>query len=314
MKKQAAFLFIFIAYVSFPFSVAADVQRETLIGFFDLDDVPDKLTYSYTTDDGASGVARIEIRLGVAQKGNKAIIRNYNMVDTNMSISSKQKGEIVIFEAGDVGSGGAVSNYYKFNSKKEDWFLVKSVSEINTLNYLEYSDFAPLKITVVFHSGTNGIGGAVIAKEYAEVESDKGRSERSLLKLSELHDNLMDLYKKKQMSSIRGTFYDTDVLAEIVNNVPITKDNVELYNNIGFFLSQKEDARWAALYVLGEVVEKVPDRVAAYINIGDTFYSVNEKERAKIAYKKYMKLSKQLNNEIAMPRRVIERINESLSN
>jgi tetratricopeptide (TPR) repeat protein len=85
--------------------------------------------------------------------------------------------------------------------------------------------------------------------------------------------------------------------------VPIAADNVESYNDLGFFLEEGGKYK-EAVQVLEEVTRAVPDRTAAYLNLGDAYVGLSDTPRAKAAYKQYQKLMQQSGNGAKIPKRI----------
>lgn len=287
---------------------AAPLQTKTVTGLLNTDDLPDKLIYSYVPGEDEPAYAKIEIFLASANGIGRKVSRNYNMSESYIAITSKSKGVIAVFESGETGGSAKETFYFNYNDKAEDWFLVKSVSESDTRRYMDLADYTPLNINVHYYPGMKGLGGNSIEKSVAVTESEKDRIDRSLATLKHLHDELMAKYKMKTLSKSALSEYDVRDLAELIKNVPITEENVELYNNIGFFFQQNKESVLNAVYILGEVVEKCPDRTAAYVNLADAYYDIDEQERAKVAYSKYVELAKRDGKEKNIPRRVWERL------
>lgn len=83
--------------------------------------------------------------------------------------------------------------------------------------------------------------------------------------------------------------------------------NVELANNLAFDL-QNENANISSRLILESIVEKYPDRVVAWLNLGDVYWSLKDNINAKEAYQKYIFLMKsQKKNLSKIPQRVYER-------
>lgn len=59
-----------------------------------------------------------------------------------------------------------------------------------------------------------------------------------------------------------------------------TLDNVELINDKAYFLEKINQDKTSA-YILERVIEKNPDRVVAWLNLGDVYWKLNKKELAK---------------------------------
>ncbi|QDF28497.1 tetratricopeptide repeat protein [Halarcobacter anaerophilus] len=93
----------------------------------------------------------------------------------------------------------------------------------------------------------------------------------------------------------------------LLNRFPFTLKNVTQYNNIAYYL-QKAGANKEAIYLLEKIIEKYPNRIVAYINLGDAYWDNGDKIKAKEAYKKYIELMKKADKEKRIPIKVEDRI------
>jgi hypothetical protein len=78
-------------------------------------------------------------------------------------------------------------------------------------------------------------------------------------------------------------------------------------NDYGFFLQEAGDHK-AAIDLFRLVIKEDPARAVAYLNLGDSYWSLKDTAHAKEAYGTYAVLMKKLNKEAGMPRRVRERM------
>jgi TolA-binding protein len=102
------------------------------------------------------------------------------------------------------------------------------------------------------------------------------------------------------------------VIIKFISNKPISysiisSENVNIYNDIGFFLEQG-DKYADAVSVLEEVVKAVPNRTVAYINLGDAYFGLHQPDKAREAYLKYIELMKKEGKEAKIPKCVLERV------
>ncbi|WP_324172486.1 tetratricopeptide repeat protein [Sulfurimonas sp.] len=79
------------------------------------------------------------------------------------------------------------------------------------------------------------------------------------------------------------------------------------YNNIAYYL-EKAKAYPEAIYLLEKIIDKYPNRTVAYINLGDAYWGLKNKEKAKQAYSTYIKQMKEKGKERKIPKVVLERI------
>lgn len=115
-------------------------------------------------------------------------------------------------------------------------------------------------------------------------------------------------YKSKDWSFLCMNF-PVDLLQSNFYNTlePLSTKNVRSLNDIAFYL-QKDGNYTESISVLKKVLQSFPNRIVAYINIGDSYWRLNEFAKAKKAYKRYYTLMKESGKETRIPKRVSERI------
>ncbi|WP_324172520.1 tetratricopeptide repeat protein [Sulfurimonas sp.] len=94
---------------------------------------------------------------------------------------------------------------------------------------------------------------------------------------------------------------------EYFQNINLGKKNLIAYNNIAYYL-EKAKAYPESIYLLEKILKKYPNRTVAYINLGDAYWGLKNKEKAKQAYSTYIKQMKEKGKERKIPKVVLERI------
>lgn len=92
---------------------------------------------------------------------------------------------------------------------------------------------------------------------------------------------------------------------EVFENEELNTKTLQKYNDIAYYL-QQANANDEAIFLLEKIIEKFPNRTVAYINLADAYLGINDIEKAKVNYKKYIELMKQDNKEEKIPKRVLE--------
>ena len=110
--------------------------------------------------------------------------------------------------------------------------------------------------------------------------------------------------KKTQISQ------NTDKILLIDNIFLGSKKEVSRYNNMAYFL-QQYGANKEAIYLLEKIIKKYPNRTVAYINLGDAYWGLEDKEKAKQAYETYIKQMKEKGKDKKIPKKVLERAKEA---
>ena len=120
--------------------------------------------------------------------------------------------------------------------------------------------------------------------------------------LRTLDSFLADLYKSKAYSKIKI------VAQDIYNvNIRVSKSNLSSYNNIAYYF-QKAGANQEAIFLLEKILKKYPNRTVAYYNLGDAYWAIDKKEKAKQAYKTYIKQMTAKGKEKKIPKTVLQRV------
>lgn len=148
---------------------------------------------------------------------------------------------------------------------------------------------------------------------------DNYKLDSLLIETLDVEENKLTNNVNKKNNKI-PVFYESKLIGykslstdKLVYNYPIIDtydkiDNLNLYNDIGFIL-YKNKSFDESIYILNKVIEKSPNRVVTYLNIADCYWELNEKEKAKENYLKYIQLMKdQKKNLKKIPKYVFERI------
>ncbi|PKQ61187.1 hypothetical protein BZG01_19760 [Labilibaculum manganireducens] len=98
-----------------------------------------------------------------------------------------------------------------------------------------------------------------------------------------------------------------ELLEGVINEQPILNSNVVKYNDLAFDLARGKAFEQSS-FLLERIIAKFPNRTVAYINLGDAYWGLKEKDNAKQAYQKYIELMKASSKESKIPERVFERV------
>ena len=109
---------------------------------------------------------------------------------------------------------------------------------------------------------------------------------------------------KERKIAINKTFIEL-----LLNMYPISMSNVAYYNNIGYYLEKMKKYQLASK-VLNEVINNSPDRIVAYLNIGDVYQGLGDKIKVKEYYQHYFNKMREMGKENKIPSRVIATLNK----
>lgn len=114
--------------------------------------------------------------------------------------------------------------------------------------------------------------------------------------------SLDDIRNKEKLMQM-----DVYKIADILKANPISNENITLYNDAAFNLIEEGNFNEARIILL-DIVNFSPDRVVAYLNLGDAQWGFEENEDAKKSYQKYLSLMKSQGKDLTkIPKRVYER-------
>ncbi len=110
------------------------------------------------------------------------------------------------------------------------------------------------------------------------------------------------LKQKKDLKTYNKAFFE-----KLLPEKPIEKSTLTTYNNIGYYL-QKAGANKEAIYLLEKITAKFPKRTVAYYNLGDAYWALGDKAKAKKVYEIYIKQMKQKGKQKRIPKIIKDRI------
>lgn len=83
--------------------------------------------------------------------------------------------------------------------------------------------------------------------------------------------------------------------------------NIETANNQAYALQQIGE-NYSSHALLEEIIKKAPERVVTYLNLADSYWNLNDKNKAKEKYQKYVSLMKSQKKDLSkIPERVYQR-------
>ncbi len=104
-------------------------------------------------------------------------------------------------------------------------------------------------------------------------------------------------------------------LIEYLETVPINDSTVYLFNDLAFFVieskirsQQVSENIYTAITILENILYRYPKRTVAYINLGDAYWGLEEKDNARQAYQKYIELMKANGKESKIQKRIFDRM------
>jgi tetratricopeptide (TPR) repeat protein len=127
--------------------------------------------------------------------------------------------------------------------------------------------------------------------------------------LSSIHEEAVELFKNGKKDEAVTLLMDSAgkaFIEDIANGKnDISSDNVEIFNDLGYFLEQTGNVQ-DAITILNAVVTMFPDRYVAYLNLGDAFAKVQHHERMVECYQKYYDQMTSVGKKEKIPSRVLD--------
>ncbi|MCV9926937.1 tetratricopeptide repeat protein [Flavobacterium sp. LS1R49] len=203
------------------------------------------------------------------------------------------------------------TNFQNFRIKDSTYFSFSSSCNIQ----LEISDAknAILNINGKTKKGT------IIKNKYSKGFFDFKENNIVIITFSFEDSNIVVENQKYQFECEGAKFIildkiknDNESLVKVKNylneNQTIFDENIESINDKAYFLEKINQYKSSA-YILEKIIERKPDRVVAWLNLGDVYWELNKKEEAQTKYLKYISLMKTQKKDLKkIPQRVNERI------
>lgn len=278
-------------------------QIDTIRGYFDSDKIVDYIKIINKSHDEKT----VKIFLG-RKKHDFSEVKAFSITNDdfmevsdpleNIFISKGAPGEIII-GASCCGNFKTTETYtYKFI--KDNWFLYKT--SISTVE----DDFIPtiqLKMNDLSYTvdGKTINNQSIYKNEVEKLKQNAILSFSTYLNLLEMH------YKDKTLNKMESM--GCEDIAEIIYFNAINENNINDYNDFAYYTSFTKNGNIVSILLLKEIINTFPDRVVAYLNLADAYWAINNIEKAKEFYQKYIDLMKSQKKDISkIPQRAYARI------
>lgn len=123
--------------------------------------------------------------------------------------------------------------------------------------------------------------------------------------LSEFESYVVSIYQDK----IALREIDSGRINAYLSRIPLTKETVNAYNNIAFYLIEGGQLE-PAIALLEKITKAFNHRAVAYINLADGYWAMGQKEKALKNYSRYVLIMRQNGKENKIPARVLAILNE----
>lgn len=217
----------------------------------------------------------------------------------NLFISQGKPGEIQIGSS--CCANFKTTEIYVYKYLNNNWFLAQ------TMTSTVQDDFLP-DISLTMNDLSYSIDGKTVNNKSIHEKELSSLKTDAISKYNRYLSSFRSGYKSKMLGKLNSIGFE-EVAAMLYFN-PLSEANVNDYNDIAFYNSSTKNGSESSILLLKKIVEKYPDRVVAYLNLGDSYWAIDKKEFAKEAYIRYLALMKDQNKDLSkIPARVEERIN-----
>lgn len=169
-----------------------------------------------------------------------------------------------------------------FLKKENNWFS-------NSITYYRSSSSGEEKMVQQINVSLKDFDFNNVAKQFGKTTSKSTVS-------------LDDISNKEKLMQL-----DIYKISDILKAYPISNQNITIYNDAAYNLIEGENFNEARIILL-DIVNFSPDRVVAYLNLGDAQWGFDDNENAKKSYLKYISLMKSQGKDLnKIPKRVYER-------
>ena len=99
-----------------------------------------------------------------------------------------------------------------------------------------------------------------------------------------------------------------DADAAFLYHNALSDDTVTILNDMGFFKEQAKEYD-KALLILEPIANKYPNRAVVFLNLGDAYAGLNQTDKARAAYQRYVELMNKSGKAKKIPKRVFDALN-----
>lgn len=226
----------------------------------------------------------------------KLKLKKGDVVSDSIYIDIERKGDKYIIST-DIFS----SRYYEYFDIIDNGYNNFIINKITTVS-VDKSDFYSKTITC-----TSNVKIPLIDFKHGEYKNNSA----NCVTTYPLENTLIDF--ENYISSIyKDKYYINEISKDRIDSYlsryPLNKATVNYYNNIAFYLVEGRCPE-PAIYLLEDIVNKFKDREVAYINLGDSYLLLNQKEKAINMYSIYISKMESKGKKKIIPSRIYRALN-----
>jgi len=273
----------------------SQVEARDTFGYYNFDTEIDKVNREYNEK---KNLENISIYLSNNDKTIDFILESKYEENGRIALYSGFPGELIIEESCCGRDKRYYLDYYLYNEDYNNFILYKHLESNGILkeneNHIDLLNDEDIIVT--FSNIPRGINGEKY-NHIKLIKPNRLKAKKELKRLSLVFKN------KQKKYVVTNLFY----FYSILNLYPIEKTNLTTYNNIAYYL-QKAGSNKEAVYLLEKIITKYPNRTVAYYNLGDAYWALGDKQKAKEAYTTYTEQMCDAGKQKRIPKVVIDRI------
>ncbi|RKM93361.1 tetratricopeptide repeat protein [Aquimarina sp. BL5] len=197
--------------------------------------------------------------------------------------------------------GGNNQATYVINFQGGNWIFTKTIYEIGDWK----DDHTKVYLCEV---DQNLIFKNLISEEIAKqiVHLPEESKREHLCKVEYRFENSLEDFIKRFKGDNSNLYKGVNRYKALLTRFDLSNNNIREYNDIAYYL-EKSKAYNEAVFLLEKITQKFPNRTVAYINLGDAYWGLEEREKAKKSYQIYIEQMKAKGKDSKIPKRVLER-------
>ncbi len=206
---------------------------------------------------------------------------------SNKILNSKTQDELI-----------KTGTYYLENGDCELWISIYSKG--STYNFIFYNQSIPIKLGILNIHPAEIEGNTMILFDHMRGNYN---DYDSTINIQNYGNSLNEFEHFDFCDSKYLAFKKFDP-----KNHFISKNKLEKLNNLAFYF-EKSGNYQEAVDLLESITQQFPNRVVAYLNLADAYWGLDNEEKAKENYRKYVSLMKSQKKDLSrIPKRVYDRV------
>lgn len=223
------------------------------------------------------------------------LIRNYDLLNT--SFYKGTKNDFFLVYQNDASTTKTQSTFHLYINKKKIYLISKEQVDMNEKGIsLAKNYIVPIEVTNL---------------DYEEMDGKNIINDMNP-KLFKSNINNYIFFNNEAAFKLTFKYKPEDFFIDYPINIfkisTINLQNIKNSNDIAYYLEEAKIYD-EAIFILENIVKEEPTRIVAYLNLADAYWGLNNIEKAKESYRKYIELMKSQKKDLSkIPQRVYERI------